>query len=82
MPKLPVIPARKLIKVLKKKGFTLHRINGSHHIFIRKDDQLSTSVPVHPGHDLGKGITKSILDDAHISIDEREGPMALWRSPI
>ena len=70
MPKLPVITARKLIKVLQKKGFTLHRIAGSHHIFIRETDQLTLSVPLHSGHDLGKGITKSILKDANISVDE------------
>lgn len=70
MPKLPIVSARKLIRVLKKKGFVLDRIKGSHHVFIRKDDQLSLSVPVHPGHDLGRGITITILKDANISLDE------------
>ncbi len=70
MPNIPIISARKLIKVLKKKGYILHRIHGSHHIFIRKTDQTTISVPVHQGKDLGRGITLAILKDAHITIDE------------
>ncbi len=70
MPNIPIISARKLIKVLQKKGFVLHRVRGSHHIFIRKTDQLSVSVPVHTGHDIGRGITRSILRDAEITPEE------------
>lgn len=70
MPKLPVISARKLIKVLKKKGFELDRTEGSHHIYRHPITKLRASVPVHASHDLGRGITKSILKDAHISPSE------------
>lgn len=70
MPNIPTVSARKLIKVLQKKGFVLHRVRGSHHVFIRKSDQLSISVPVHAGHDLGRGITHSILRDAEITPEE------------
>ncbi len=70
MPKVPSATARKLIKVLKKKGFILHRTAGSHYIFVHHDKHLSVSVPVHQGHDLGRGITLSILKDADISVDE------------
>lgn len=70
MPKLPVISARKVIKILKKKGYILDRIHGSHHVFIRESDQKSVSVPVHAGRDLGRGITLAILKDADITVDE------------
>lgn len=70
MPNLPVVSARKLIKVLKKKGFVLHRIKGSHHTFKRIIDKKTTTVPVHPGHYLGRGITRTILDDADITSEE------------
>ncbi|MBI2612146.1 type II toxin-antitoxin system HicA family toxin [Candidatus Gottesmanbacteria bacterium] len=70
MPKLPTVSARKLIKVLKKKGFVLHRIKGSHHTFIRTIDRIRVTVPVHPGHDVGRGLTESILKDAGISDEE------------
>lgn len=70
MPKIPIVKAQKLIKVLKKRGFVLDRIHGSHHIFVHELDQLSASIPVHKGHDLGRGITMAILKDANISVDE------------
>lgn len=70
MPNIPVISARKLIKVLKKKNFALHRIHGSHHIFVNLEEKLVVSVPIHKGRDLGRGITLAILKDAHISTEE------------
>ncbi|HLC97034.1 MAG TPA: type II toxin-antitoxin system HicA family toxin [Candidatus Nanoarchaeia archaeon] len=70
MPKLPVVPARKLIRVLKKAGFVHDRTEGSHYIFFREHDQRTVSVPVHKGRDLGKGLLMSILRDADISPDE------------
>lgn len=70
MPNIPAIPARKLIKVLKKKGFILQRVHGSHHIFIRVSDKTTLSVPVHKGQDLGRGITLAILKDAQITPQE------------
>lgn len=70
MPKLPVVKASKLVKVLKKKNFALQRIHGSHHIFVRIEDKLTVSVPLHRGRDLGRGITLSILKDAKISPEE------------
>lgn len=70
MPKIPIIKSQRLIKVLVKKGFTLQRIHGSHHVFIRHQNQLSVVVPVHKGRDLGRGITLSILKDAQITVEE------------
>lgn len=70
MPKIPNISGDKLVKALKKKGFTLNRITGSHHILIHQDQCLRVSVPVHKGQTLGKGITLAILKDAGITTDE------------
>ncbi|OGM15201.1 hypothetical protein A3D84_04665 [Candidatus Woesebacteria bacterium RIFCSPHIGHO2_02_FULL_42_20] len=70
MPKIPIVSAHKLIKVLKKKGFTLDHVSGSHHIFYHPEGKLRASVPVHKGRDLGKGITLSILKDAKITPEE------------
>lgn len=70
MPKLPVVKASKLVKVLKKKNFVLQRVHGSHHIFVRIEDKLTVSVPLHRGSDLGRGITLAILKDAKISPEE------------
>lgn len=70
MPRIPIVPARKLIKVLKKAGFVHDRTEGSHYIFFRENDKRTVSVPVHKGRDLGKGLLSSILRDADISIKD------------
>lgn len=69
MPKLPILNARKLIKILKKDGFKLSRTEGSHNIFYHSTKKVIVSVPVHKGNDLGRGITLAILKDAKIDID-------------
>ncbi|MCI8896111.1 MAG: type II toxin-antitoxin system HicA family toxin [Lachnospiraceae bacterium] len=51
---------RDLIKLLKKDGWKLDRINGSHHIF--RKDGTTVSVPVH-GKDVPTGLLHQILKD-------------------
>ncbi len=70
MPNLPVVSARKLIKLLKKKGYKHHRSSGSHQIFVHHIKKITISIPIHKGRDLGRGITLSILKDAQISPEE------------
>lgn len=70
MPNIPIVNGVKLIKVLRKKGFLLNRIKGSHHILIHPKKQITISVPVHKGKTLGKGITLSIIKDAGITQEE------------
>lgn len=67
MPRIPTISSRKLIKVLKKDGFVQDHIQGSHYIFYHPKKNITVSVPVHKGRDLGRGITQAILKDAKIS---------------
>lgn len=69
MPKIPPIRGEKLIKILKKTGFVLDRIKGSHHILMN-EKQITVSVPVHKGTTLGKGITISIIKDAGLTAEE------------
>lgn len=47
MPKIPLIRAEKLIRIFKRQGFVLNRINGSHHILIHMETQARISIPVH-----------------------------------
>lgn len=70
MPRIPIVNSEKLIRLLKKKGFVLNRISGSHHILIHKDQHLRVSVPVHKGKTLGRGITLAILKDAGVNPSE------------
>lgn len=52
---------KELFKLLKKNGWELDRIHGSHHI-LRKD-RKTISLPIH-GRDVPAGLLNQILKDA------------------
>ena len=62
--------SRDLIDLLKKNGWVLDRIQGSHHIFIKSGQPKSLSVPVHKGKDIKTGTARKILKDADILGDK------------
>jgi predicted RNA binding protein YcfA (HicA-like mRNA interferase family) len=67
--KLPVLNAKQVIRILKKKGFVLVRQSGSHVIF-RHADGRRTTVPIHGTKDLGPGLISQILKDCSISEED------------
>jgi predicted RNA binding protein YcfA (HicA-like mRNA interferase family) len=54
-----------LIRELKKAGWQLARVNGSHHVF-KHPSQGGIVVVPHPKKDLGKGLIKAIRQQAGI----------------
>ena len=68
MPKLPVVTAKQLIKILEKLDFADTRQKGSHKFFKHADGRV-TSVPFHSGG-LGKGLLRKILNQIKISPEE------------
>ena len=52
---------KEFIKLLKKEGWKLDRINGSHHIMIK--EKLTLSVPVHSNKDLPSGLLNRLMKD-------------------
>ena len=71
MPELRPAKSEEVIPILAKLGFSCIRQSGSHMIFHHKDGRWTT-VPVHKGKDLGKGILSKILKDAKIRVSEFE----------
>ena len=67
--RFPRITASEAIKALEKAGFVLVRQSGSHKIFRNKDWKRVT-VPYHSGMDLHHMISKSVLKDANLTLDE------------
>jgi len=51
---------KEILKLLKKYGWKLDRVNGSHHI-MKKDGFPPLPVPVHGNKDLKKGTENKIL---------------------
>jgi predicted RNA binding protein YcfA (HicA-like mRNA interferase family) len=67
--RLPRITGREVIAALRKAGFEVVRVKGSHH-FLRHADGRSTVVPVHAGETIGPGLLLAILRDCEIERDE------------
>ena len=68
MPKLSIVSAKQLIRILKDLEFVETRQKGSHKFFKHQDGRV-TSVPFHTG-DLGKGLLRKILSQIKISPEE------------
>jgi predicted RNA binding protein YcfA (HicA-like mRNA interferase family) len=64
--RLPSLTGRKLIAALKRLGFNVIRIKGSHH-YLQHTDGRATVVPVHAGEDIGRGLLAKILNDTDVS---------------
>ena len=69
MPKLPIIKAKELIRVLKHLGFFEHHRVGSHAQFKHSNGQRVT-VPIHSRKDIKKKTLKNIINDLDISVEE------------
>ncbi|MBC7232715.1 MAG: type II toxin-antitoxin system HicA family toxin [Chloroflexi bacterium] len=69
MPRLPVLKAGQVLRVLEKVGFKVARQRGSHARRKHADGRVVT-VPVHIGQDIGRGLLRKILRDAELSLEE------------
>lgn len=57
---------KEVVKALRKAGFEIDRIKGSHH-FMRHEDGRVSPVPVHANRDLSTGLYRRILSDVGLS---------------
>lgn len=62
----PAITGKVLVEALKKSGFVVARMKGSHHILKHTDGRM-TIVPVHSGETVGTGLLAKILRDCDLS---------------
>lgn len=69
MSRLPTMTAAEMIQFLHHSGFVQARRHGSH-VFFRHSDGRTTTIPDHPGEDLGRGIADKILHDAEVSRED------------
>ncbi len=55
---------KELAKLLEKHGWSLLRINGSHHVFGKPGNIARISVPIHGNHPIKVGLLKHLLKAA------------------
>ncbi len=67
--KLPLITGSDLCKILSKLGFKMIHQKGSHSIWTHPDGR-STTVPIHPGRKLPRGLIRKILKDIDLSVED------------
>ena len=65
MPELPSLTPGRIIKILKKHGFILDRVKGSHYIYYHPETKKRAVVPFHK-KDLPRGTMLEILKQAGI----------------
>jgi predicted RNA binding protein YcfA (HicA-like mRNA interferase family) len=69
MPRRKRVTGKELIRALRKVGFEVVRIQGSHHR-LRHPDGRVTTVPVHAGETIGPGLLGQILRDCDLTHDQ------------
>ncbi len=66
MSTFPAFSGVQLVKALRRQGFEVIRVKGSHH-FLRHPDGRCTVVPVHRGEMIGRGLLAQILRDCELT---------------
>lgn len=67
---LPVIKGKDLVAFLETSGFRAVRQRGSH-VRMKSDDGRYTSVPVHSGEDIPKGLLRKIIrEDLEMTLED------------
>jgi predicted RNA binding protein YcfA (HicA-like mRNA interferase family) len=63
------LTGRDVCRLLEARGWVLHRVSGSHHIYKHVGRGRVLSVPVHAGRTLKKGLQRALLKAAEIELD-------------
>jgi len=68
--RLKQLTAKELIRFLKANGFREDRQAGSHLTLKNDEKNLTVTVPVHTGCDIGRGLLLRILRDAGLTRED------------
>lgn len=61
------VSGKKLCKIVEKKGWTLRKVTGSHHIYTKSGVNKILSIPVHKNRDLKIGTLKALIKIAELT---------------
>ncbi|MBI4557127.1 MAG: type II toxin-antitoxin system HicA family toxin [Candidatus Hydrogenedentes bacterium] len=64
---LPVLTAKQIITALEGLGFRHRPLKGTSHRRYVHPDGRKTTIPVHPGQDIGRGLLRQILRDIELT---------------
>lgn len=69
MPPVPRASGREIVRALRGAGWTLARVEGSHHL-MRGPTGRIVSVPIHGAKTLPVGTIKGVIGDLDVSVEE------------
>ena len=67
---LPMLTAEEVTAVLERLGFRPRALGGTSHRRYVHPDGRRTTVPLHAGNDVGRGLLRKILRDIELTPDE------------
>jgi predicted RNA binding protein YcfA (HicA-like mRNA interferase family) len=67
---LPILRPRELVRALERLGFKQTRKSGGSHLRYVHPDGRRTTVPMHKGKTIGRGLLRKILKDIGMSAEE------------
>lgn len=66
---MKALSGRELAHLLERNGWSLARVHGSHHIFVKQGSTVRISVPVHGSRVLKRGLQAHLLKLAGIELE-------------
>ena len=70
MPRLPRVTGNEILAALKRGGWYVHNVEGSHHQLRHPDRPGKVTVPVHGNRTLDPWVLKKALNQANMTVDE------------
>jgi predicted RNA binding protein YcfA (HicA-like mRNA interferase family) len=64
---MKALSGKELAKLVERHGWTLLRVNGSHHIYGKPDSIVRLSIPIHGNKQLKAGLLRHLLKSAGLS---------------
>jgi len=61
---------RDLVRIIERRGWTLLRINGSHHIYGKTGSIVRLSIPIHGNKPLKTGLIRHLAKLAELSDED------------
>ncbi len=68
--KLPILKPQEMVRVVEKMGFIRTKKSKGGHLRYCHPDGRKTSIPMHKGEDIGRGLLRKILKDIDIEVEE------------
>jgi predicted RNA binding protein YcfA (HicA-like mRNA interferase family) len=64
------VSGRDLAQVIQRRGWTLARVHGSHHVFTMTGRRERIVIPIHGNQPLKKGLLRSLMKIAGLQEDD------------